>query len=101
MRRQLVTPDELLHLPPDKLIVFADGLSGPLLASRTPYWKQRWTAGKYLPDPYHPPLDSVLIQTLWGQRRRKVITESVPERFAHLPQYARGSWSYVEGMQHE
>lgn len=97
MRRQLVTPDELLHLPPDKLIVFVDGLSGPLLASRTPYWRQRWSAGKYLPDPYHPPLGSVLIQTLWGQRRRKVITESVPERFAHLPQYARGSWSYVEG----
>ncbi|WP_195820647.1 type IV secretory system conjugative DNA transfer family protein [Roseobacter sp. MH60115] len=95
--RSLMTPDEIRIQLQTKMLLFADGLPGPLLVDRMPYWKRRSLAGKYLPDPYHPPMDSVLVQTRWGQRRRAVITEEVDPRFAHLPQYADGQWSYVEG----
>ena len=55
-------------------------------------------AGSYLANPYHPPLDSVLVQTRLGQRRRTIITEAVPDAYAALPQYQDGLWFYVEGF---
>lgn len=97
LRRRLVNPDEIRHLPNNRHLIFTDGLSGPLLAERTPYWQQRWMVGRYLGDPYHPPTDSVVVQTRWGARRRPVLTEPVPQQFAHLPQYRDGTWSYIGG----
>ncbi|SFJ14803.1 type IV secretory system conjugative DNA transfer family protein [Albimonas pacifica] len=94
-RRSILTPDEVMHLPPDRQLIFADGLPGPIYAGRAPYWTQRWLAGRYHPNPYHPPLDSVLVQTRFGPRRRPVLTGNVPAAFADLPQYRDGTWSWI------
>ncbi|MEM8625372.1 MAG: type IV secretory system conjugative DNA transfer family protein [Pseudomonadota bacterium] len=95
-QRALRTPDEVLNLGGDEQLIFADGLPGPVLAQRKPYWTQRCMAGRYLPNPYHPPADSVEIMTRWGRRRRRVVTARVPPEYADYPQYRDGLWSYVE-----
>ena len=80
------------------MYIMCDDLPGPLYAQRAPYWTKEWMAGHYHPNPYHPPLDSVSVATRWGLRTRRIITEAVPNEYAHLPQYAGGLWSYVEGF---
>ena len=96
--RPLLAPDEVLNLPDDQQILFISGRGlPPVLAEKYPYFTVPETAGGYLPNPYHPPLDSVRVATRSGMRRRPIITERVPDAFAHLPQYAGGEWSFVEG----
>jgi len=94
-QRLLRSPDEVLNMPDDKMIVFADGVPAPIYATRKPYWEQRFMAGRFHPNPYQPPLTSVRVKTLLGHKTCPVITERVPSRFAHLPQYRNGQWSYV------
>lgn len=94
-QRLLRTPDEVLNMPDDKMFVFVDGVTAPIYATRKPYWEQRFMAGRFHPNPYHPPLNSVRVKTLLGHKTCPVITEPVPARFAHLKQYQQGMWSYV------
>jgi len=96
-QRYLRTLDEILRTPDDKAYVFMDGVPLPIYADRKAYYEQRSLAGLFHPNQYHPPIDRVRVKTLFGHRWRKVIREAVPTRFAHLPQYADGTWSYVEG----
>lgn len=93
--RRLRTPDEVMTLPDSRMMLFADRLSGPVYAERAPYWTQAFMAGRYHPNPYHPPSDKVLVQTRRGPRWRPVITEPVPEAYAHYPQYRDGMWSCI------
>ena len=96
IRRDLMTPDELLHMPQGKMIFFTDRLSKPAYEDRRPYWESRFMAGRYHPNPYHPPADKTRVKTFWGHAWRKVICEPVPEQYAHYPQYADGMWSRIE-----
>ena len=91
--RMLMTPDEVLGLPEDKGLIFVDGLAHPILMTRRPYWAMRGLAGRFHPNPYHPPLDRVRVKTLFGHRTLRVVEELVPEEFAHYPQYRSGFWS--------
>lgn len=96
--RLLMTPDEILAMPEDRQILFISGLGlKPILANKYPYFTRREMAGGYMPNPYHPPGDSVHVRGFFGQRRAPVITERVPQRYAHLPQYQSGQWSFVKG----
>lgn len=96
--RALMTPDEILAMPEDRQICFVAGKSlGPILGHKYPYYARPEFAGRFLPNPFHPPLDRVSIPRKWGRGTAKVITEAVPHKFAHLPQYDAGSWSYVQG----
>lgn len=97
-QRNLENPDELMRLGDHKMIIFADGLKFPLLVDRKAYYLAEWMAGAFLPNQYHPPLDSVQIMTANGEAVRPVITGPVPSEFAHLPQYKDGLWTYVEGF---
>ncbi len=94
--RLLRTADEVLNTPKDQQYIFTDDLPKPLLCNRKPYYEQRFMAGRYHPNPYHPPQTRVRVKTRWGHAWRRVVTEPVPERFAHYPQYANGLWSRIE-----
>lgn len=93
--RSLMTPDEILNMPGDKQILFVDGVPHPIYADRRPYYEQRFMAGRYHPNPYHPPADKVRVKTLIGHGWKKVVREKVPGEFAHYPQYRDGFWSKV------
>jgi type IV secretion system protein VirD4 len=96
--RALMTPDEILAMPEDRQILFISGKNlKPILAWKYPYYTRREMAGRYLPNPYHPPMDYVPIPGMFGTKRVPVITENVPPRLAALPQYKGGQWSYVKG----
>ncbi len=98
-KRDVRTPDEILNMPGSKMYVFMDGVDGAIYADRYPYYEMLWMAGRYLGSPYHPPIDRVQIMGRRGPEYRRVITEAVPDRLAHFPQYQQsGQWSYVEGF---
>lgn len=97
--RALITPDEVLAMPEDRQIQFISGKNlRPVYAEKHPYYMRREFAGRFLPNPFHPPLDTMLIPQNWRDRRVKIITEPVPAQFAHFPQYQSGMWSYVDGF---
>ena len=93
--RALRSEDELLGMLADKQVIFADGLSHPIWADRVAYYEQPFMAGRYHPNPYHPPSHAVRVRTRHGYAWRPVITEPVPRQFAHYPQYADGTWSRI------
>lgn len=98
--RALLTPDEVLALPEDHQVLFISGKNlKPILASKHPYFTRREMAGRYLANPYHPPLDSVPIATRFGSRRVPVITAPVPRDLARFPQHRDGTRSYVKGFE--
>ncbi len=92
-QRMLRTPDEVLGMPGDKQFIFFDGLDHPIEADRKAYWEQKVMAGRFEPNPYHPPLDKVRVKTTFGHGWRNVIREPVPDCYAHYPQYASGYWT--------
>jgi len=95
--RDVRKPDEVMRTERSGVYGICDGLQNPYYGQRTDYWLRRDMAGSFLPNPYYPPLGSVLLRTFWGMRRRKVITEPVPDHLSHLPQYQSGLMSYIEG----
>lgn len=98
MARPLLDPSEILRMPEDRQILFVSGIGCPPIAAyRKPYYASRELAGRFMPNPYHPPLDRVRVPGIFGSRWRRIITERVPEHFADFPQYESGFWSYVEG----
>lgn len=94
-QRWLRTPDEALNMPADEQFVFYDDLKHPVLANRKPYYEQRFMAGLYHPNPYHPPLDRVRVKAMMGFKWRPVTTEPVSNRFREYPQYIGGVRSKI------
>ncbi|OYT68463.1 MAG: hypothetical protein CFK52_14955, partial [Chloracidobacterium sp. CP2_5A] len=71
-------------------------LQHPVLAQRQAYYAQSFMAGRFHPNPYHPPADRVSVTLRFGRSGwLHVRRERVPQRFAHFPQYANGVWSVV------
>lgn len=98
MPRALMTSDEILRLPEDRMISFISGLNlPPVLAHKYPYYATRSLNGLWLPSPFHPPLDRVMLPGMFGASMRRVITVPVPDRLAHLPQFDGGTLCYVDG----
>jgi|GEM_PF-805385 len=100
--RPLMTPYELIHLPSDTGIVSFYGLGvRPALYQKIPYFLHRDFAHRFLPNPYHAPFDTMHLPRQWrifGKFKTvPIITETVPEALAHLPQYQQGQWSYPKG----
>ncbi|MCB1451418.1 MAG: hypothetical protein KDJ67_15135 [Nitratireductor sp.] len=94
--RPLQTPDEVLNAAPDTAFIFADTLQQPIKAQRKAYYSQKFMAGRFHPNPYHPPADRVRVTLGMGRHRwLRVKSERVPRRFAHYPQYAEGRWSVL------
>ena len=96
-QRPLLTPDEVLNLRRWEAVTFASGLlPGPIFGHWRPYFEDPCLAGLYLGNPFID-AQSVLVATRGGSRRLRVIEEDVPKAWATLPQYAGGSFKYVEG----
>lgn len=94
--RAVLTPDEVMNMPPTQMVAFASGLvDGPIVGHWINHFDRADYAGKYLNNPYHG--DEVLIKTRFGHRKVPVIEERVPEALAHLPQFKNGLWHYVQG----
>lgn len=96
--RDLMTPAEVLALPEDRQILFLSGLGlNPILAWKYPYFERREMAGRYLPNPYHPPVDRVRVKRLFVHSWVKVLSGDVPDHLATFPQFRDGTWRYLEG----
>ena len=97
-QRPLRTPDEILRMPEDEELLFLSGKGlHPIRGNKYPYFTRPELAGAYLANPYHPPRDRVRLATRSGVRWARIVTERVPAKYAHFPQYQSGEWSYVEG----
>ena len=93
--RWLRTADEVIQTAPDKGYAFVDGLEHPVEIDRRPYFHEAWMAGRFMPNPYHPPMDRVRVKTRWGHSTLQVRDIPVPANLAHYPQYADGYWSRI------
>lgn len=99
MARAMLTVDEIVNLPPDRMInLISSRPIPPILGHKLNYFENDQLAGMYMPNPYVPPATSVVVQTRHGPQRRRIITEPVPHCFRDWPQYRdTETWSYVEG----
>lgn len=99
MKRPLMTAEEIMTMHDDFSLVFMPGtLAAPLKVRVPKYWTRKDLRGCYLGDPFHDKPGSVSIASrFWGSKKARVITESVVDELAHLPQYKDGTWSYVQG----
>lgn len=98
--RPLMTPAELLAMPERDQVLFISGLDlNPLYAQKLPFYTRRELNGFWLPNPHHDDQSGVLLPTLWGPRRARVIEEPLPPGLESYPQYQTpsGLWRYVEG----
>lgn len=98
VRRALITPSEVLALPEDEQIAFISGRDlPPMREKKYPYYTRRELAGRYLPNPYHPPLDRVRVQGRLRPKELRVYTRDVPYKYRDFPQYASGTALEIEG----
>lgn len=97
IQRPLITPDEVLGLPDDRMILLSAGLNcPPILARKPPYYRLKALTGRYMPNPYHPPGDTITVPgRFFGTTKKRVISERVPEHLRHYPQFQKGYWSRI------
>ncbi|MCR9268256.1 MAG: type IV secretory system conjugative DNA transfer family protein, partial [Alphaproteobacteria bacterium] len=96
--RELMTPAEVLAMPEDRQILFISGLGlNPVMAWKYPYFTRREMAGRYLGNPYHPPVDRVRVKRLFGNSWVRVLSGPVPDKLRSFPQFRSGTWRYLEG----
>ncbi len=89
--RAVMSPNEILALPEDRQILFVSGQNiKPIIANKYPYFTRKEMAGRYLPNPYHPPSDRVKVMTHSGAAWASVIETPVPDYLSHFPQYSTG-----------
>lgn len=95
--RMLLDPAEIMKLKQSAIIAFYAGSgSNPALGHWINYFDRKDFDGLYLNDKKHS--DFVSVRSIFGKRKAGIIEEPVPEKFAHLPQYADGTWRFVEGL---
>ncbi len=93
-RRRLMTASEVLNMPQNRAINFISDLDiYPYQAYKVPYFTQPHLVGWFMPNPLLGVNDRVQV----GNRSLSVVCEPVPDAIAHMPQYQRGVWSYVQG----
>ncbi len=97
--RALMTPDELIHMPPDQGLLDFHSLGvRPYLYQKRHYFENPDIVHRFLPNPFHPPYDRVMLPIRWGRKKSvPIISEPVPDEIAQRPQYAQGMWSYPRG----
>jgi len=99
MRRNLLTPAEIINLSENDCLLFMPGkLDAPMILSVPAYWTRKDLAGRYLGDPFHDRPGTVSISDgEGGAVTAEIISEDPPASRADLPQHSNGVWSYVAG----
>lgn len=100
MHRSLMSPDEILNMREDQQIIFISGRNlHPILANKYPYFTRHEMAGLYLPNPYHPPMDKVLVQGWFKPKWLPLCSVSIPPKYRQFPQYQGASTlQHVKGF---
>lgn len=93
MSRFLQKPDEVMRLPKGKAYLKIDQGTG--ITNIPGYFTSREQAGKYLPDPFHSPLDKVKVKTLFGHKWLPVKRGAPPSEYADYPQFQGHDHVYV------
>lgn len=96
MPRSLLKPDEILRLSDDQFILQVTGRP-PILAKKYPYYEQKYMAGWFHPNPFHPPADRVFVGKGRRKRALRIRVGDVPRRLQAFPQFREGVYSYVKG----
>ena len=97
--RPLMEPDEILNMPEHEQILFISGKNlHPLRVNKHPYYERKEMAGRFLPNPNHPPNDQVKVATSFGSKSVRVIEDTVPDKYAGFPQYAHGCVRRLESF---
>jgi type IV secretion system protein VirD4 len=95
--RALITADEVLKLPPNEQIAFiGDQALSPIRAKRRHYYERADLAGRYLPNPFHPPYDQTFVTHGRGSDLFPVVSAAVSDDLAALPQYQQGKMSSIK-----
>lgn len=96
--RNLLNPDEVMHMDSDVGIVSFHGLGiRPYQCRKIPYYQNKNTAPLFLPNPFIAS-DHITVPAWFGRTKRvPIITEAVPSSISHLPQYQMQKWSYPKG----
>ena len=72
-----MTPEEILAMPEDRQILFISGKNlPPIHGYKYAYFSSHarsQMAGKYLANPYHPPIDEVKVGTWYGSKWRRIM----------------------------
>jgi len=68
----------------------------PLRAKKRHYYDREDFAGRFLPNPYHPPSDKIDVRHNGRKISCPVVSKPVSPELAHLPQYQAGQMSVVE-----
>lgn len=97
--RNLLNPDEVMHMDSEAGIVSFHGLGiRPYQYRKIPYYQNKKTAPLFLPNPFIAH-DHITMPSWFGRTKRvPIITETVPVPVSHLPQYQMGQWSYPKGF---
>jgi type IV secretion system protein VirD4 len=96
--RNLLNPDEVMHMDSDVGIASFHGLGiRPYQYRKIPYYQHKDYAHRFLPNPFIAH-DHITVPAWFGRTKRvPIITEDVPEAISHLPQYQQAQWSYPKG----
>ncbi|MBO6920218.1 MAG: type IV secretory system conjugative DNA transfer family protein [Rhizobiaceae bacterium] len=95
--RDLLQPNEIMTQLSDQMIIRVKDAAKPIRADRVHYFLHPSMVGAYHPNSEHSAGSAPdRVQTPSGILR--VITQKVPRKYAHFPQYAQsGEWSFIEG----
>lgn len=98
--RALMTPDEIINMPSDKMIVMMSGKDlPPIYADRYPYYSReasRELNYRYGPHPKHPPFDQVKVHGRFKSKWVNVRDVPVPSDLRHFPQHDLGTMQVIE-----
>ena len=97
--RNLLNPDEVMHLPNDTGIVSFHGLGiRPYQYRKIPYYQHKKLATQFLPNPFVAN-DHITLPAWFGRTKKvPIISEAAPASVSRLPQYQLGQLSYPKGF---
>jgi len=97
IKRELISPSEVLDMNTDEMIAFVDVDDlPPIFGEKRPYYQHRPLAGCYLQNPNHGGSSRVMVQGMFREKWLNVREIQTPEKYRHYPQYQLGTALEIE-----